>query len=248
MKQGSPIRRKGTKKGTKRKRANTKAPEPKEKAEEKAEDHHDLFGTDELDYLNKMRKTPDASTPSIHKIPSESISALLESQESIFGPADEPRLLLHRLNPPDLDCLKSFAEIKETIVEVADTVIKEVVAGTGFDLNFSMADCRNDETMADVVNGLAGDGSNLSALEDHETATTRVAMQLVLIQVELQALLGLICGRLHIYIRPNGRIAIWGILPGKLRKFYCIGVIILYNLPNRVADFDIAEGYDYMVR
>jgi hypothetical protein len=96
--------------------------------------------------------------------------------------------------------------------------------------------------VAEYVEGLVGDH-----VEKWETTTARVATELVMILVEKQALLALVSGRLRIFTRENGRMAIWGKLPELLRKFYCIGTARQHDLPSRVADFRTAEGVEYIV-
>ena len=193
--------------------------------------------------------TPDASTASIRLSPSHAISALLESQQSIFGSAngDDSRLLLTRLEPTQLDGLATYVEIENKIEQVARAAMEEAVGGIDFDLDWSMVECRKDVSMANLVKKLVGDGSDLSELEKYETTTVRVAMKLVLILVEKQALLALVSGLLRTFTRPNGRMAIWGKLPERLRKFYCIGMARKLNRTNRVEDYDIAESHDYIV-
>jgi hypothetical protein len=212
-----------------------------------------LLDRNELRLLEGMRTQttpiPDASTTSIYLMPSRAISILLESLDLTFGSAngDSSRLLLSILVPTELDGLVTYVEIEKKIEEVALTKMKKVAEGSGFDLDLSMLDCRNDETMADHVNKLVGEDSSLSTLKEYETATATVAMELAMILVEKQALLGLVSGRLRTYTRENGRLAIWGKVPEWLRKFYCIGTARRYNLLNRVADYRIAEGYEYFV-
>jgi hypothetical protein len=97
------------------------------------------------------------------------------------------------------------------------------------------------------VKELVGDGKELSELEKWETSTTQMSMEPVMILVEQETLLGLVSGRLQLHERPNGQMAIWAMLSEGLRKFCCIGTVRLHNLPNQVANFQIAEGHKHMV-
>jgi hypothetical protein len=54
------------------------------------------------------------------------------------------------------------------------------------------------------VKELVGDGKELSELEKWETSTTQMSMELVMILVEQETLLGLVSGRLQLHERPNG--------------------------------------------
>jgi hypothetical protein len=101
--------------------------------------------------------------------------------------------------------------------------------------------------MENIVNALVEEDSDLSALEEHETRIAQAAMELVLTAVEKCALLGLVAGRLRPYKRDNGRIAIWGKLPERRWKFYCIGTVRKFKLTSRVAEIQLAEGCNYMV-
>jgi hypothetical protein len=85
----------------------------------------------------------------------------------------------------------TYVEIENKIEQMAQTEMEKFIIGTGFDLGWSMLDCRNDKFMADLVKKLVGDGSDLSRLENYEKNTALVAMKLVLILVEKQALLRL---------------------------------------------------------
>jgi hypothetical protein len=222
-----------------------------EQVDKHLEDATKLVEKCELRLLEEIQSTPttDASTASILLSPSKAMVTLLQSQEPIFGPkdCDNPRMLLDRLKPKVLDDFKTYAEIEKNVEDVVRVVIEEVIVGTGFNLNWSVEYCQTDESMAILVKKLVEDRSDPSALKDHETITARVAMKLVLILVEKQALLGLVSGRLRTYTRTNGRMAIWGMLPPSLRKYYCIGMARKYGLTNRVYDFDIVQGYEYLV-
>jgi hypothetical protein len=229
--------------------ADNKGDFDKEQVYKYLQDVSKLLERDELLLLEGMRTAviPDASAAdSIYELPSLAMSTLKKSQDAIFG-GDGSRLLLDRIDPIELDGLKSLAEMENKIKEVALEVKKEVLEGSGFDRNMTMAECREDKTMPKLVKELVGDGKDLSALKKHETTTARVAMKLVLIQVEMEALRGLISGRLRSHTRKNGRIAIWGKLPEGLWKFYCIGTVRKYNLSSRAAEFRITEGYTYIV-
>jgi hypothetical protein len=94
----------------------------------------------ELRLLEEIRTAPipDASAASIRLIPSDAITALLESQEPIFGPANsvESRMLLTRLDTIELDDLAAtYAEIENKIEQVARTLMEKVIIGTSFDLD-----------------------------------------------------------------------------------------------------------------
>jgi hypothetical protein len=219
-----------------------------EQVDKLLEDASKLLEKGELRLLDEIGSTPTTDA-SILLSPSKAMVTLLQSQEPIFGPkdGDNPSMLLDRLKPKVLDDFKTYADFEKNVEDVARVVIEEVIVETGFNLNWSIEDCQTDESMAILVKKLVEVGSDPSALKDHETITARVAMKLVLILVEKQALLGLVSGRLRTYTRTNGRMAIWGMLPPSLRKWYCIGTARKYGLTNRVYDFNIVQGYEYVV-
>ena len=197
-----------------------------------------------------LRESQTLDPNTISLSPRKAIATLLESQNMIFGDSNrtDSQLLLASLDDAaDLDNVTTYTEVKTKVEEAVWTLMEEAVAETGFDLNLSMQECRNDETMKRLVEELVGDGSDLSDLEEHETTNCQVAMKLVQILAEQTALLGLVSGRFRIYKRTNGRIAIWGNLPEWLCKFYCIGTMRLHGLTKRAANFQIKEGNEYLV-
>jgi hypothetical protein len=220
-----------------------------EQVYEHLQDLGQLLDREELRLLNTMRTpTPDAS---IELKPSDAIMKLLDSQEPLFGSANgddaPPRLLLNKLVGTELDLLTTCSDLENVIKQVAQKAMESAVAETDFDQSMSMTHCRIEKTMEDRVKELVGDGKDLSEMEKWETSTTQMSMELVMILVEQETLLGLVSGRLQFHKCPNGRMAIWAMLSEGLRKFCCIGAMRSHNLPNRVADFRIAEGCKHMV-
>jgi hypothetical protein len=113
--------------------------------------------------------------------PSSAIATLLDSQRSIFGSAnvEELSLLLNHLDPTGLDALTTHADVEIKVNQVAEKVMKKVVANTGFDLDWSMLDCRNDKTMAETMANF-----DVLEVEDCKKVTAQLAMKLVLVLVE----------------------------------------------------------------
>jgi hypothetical protein len=204
------------------------------------QDTRKLLHPNEVLCLEGMR----TQTTPIPLIPSKAMIALRKSQESTFGSGNG--LLLSHLDPAVLDDCKTYEEIEKKVDKVAREAMEKAVKETDFKLDSTMLQCRDDKTMPEYVKGLVGDHGDLSKVKEWETTTASVAMELVMILVEKQALLALVSGRLRTFTRENGRMAIWGEVPD-LRKFYCIGMARRYDLPSRVANIQIADGYKYYV-
>ena len=65
--------------------------------------------------------------------------------------------------------------------------------------------------------------------------------------IEMHLVQRLIHGTIIPFIREDGSIALWAILPTELKKYYCIRMLIRNNIKDRVKTITIEKNCTYLV-
>jgi len=168
-------------------------------------------------------------------------------QKMLFPATDEnsgPLLVkgLSKMNLQKLEKMEIEDRIKaieEKKNELLQSICDKSRNENKFDITWLMAKCRTDQKWKEYVESMIQDWKTRKKereLIQQEIETVRITMKLNVVSTKFRLLVGLIRGEFKTYNRPNGHVAIWGQLPGVLRKFYCIGMIRRWKLDNRTKD------------
>ena len=219
----------------------------KKAASEARQDDHVCLETAEKSLINEMFSPSKGGAIVITA--SDAVGMLLKSQQSMFGEASGGMFLstISKHVLEELDTVDDLDSIDKRINDLAQVRLQQIVAGTGFKLSSTMTECRNDESMPALVRKIIGDGTDHTAINAYDATTVEIAVKLSLVLVEKECLIGVVAGRIRVYVRENGRVAMWARLPENLRKFYCIGTCRLYNLTHRAYDYKLDKEITYIV-